>query len=161
MPVSYMFPLIRKVLRHREPFLFIDRIVYNDIGTSVAAQSILCENGKLTRLELLEAVGQACSLVLAQMELYKSRGTPVFAGMQSVEWYKHRAASDLYQYRVVLYGRLGKRHRQNTGFMSGDAYLINEELPESLDKAKLEHILTQTEKLCSSQLIFSFMQPDS
>lgn len=59
---------VKKLLAHREPFLFIRHVIKNDIGKSITAVAL--QDTRLNipeQLHLLEGLGQASALLIRQV----------------------------------------------------------------------------------------------
>ncbi len=61
---------IKKLIAHREPMLFLDRVTMNTIGVALVAES---DDYPRDRLQVLEAMGQASALLIRQVRELKAQ----------------------------------------------------------------------------------------
>lgn len=126
---------IESLIAHRWPMLYIKRVVDNQVGQYVTAES---NQAASNRLGQLEAMGQAAAILLRQDPMYSEYRYPVFASMNNVQWFDV-PSTEVKEVRVIASYSETKRRRGRFGFV--DARAVADEAHE----------------LCKAELCFSFI----
>ena len=137
---------IHSLIAHRSPILFVSKVSNNAPGITLCAHGTLEDDRDRLqlprRLRILEGMGQASALLIAQTPRYISTQRdmlPVFAAMNNVIWKEIPVDQENENTINVLYKvHYAEKIRARFGFVDASAIV--------LDK-----------KVCSAQLAFSFI----
>jgi 3-hydroxymyristoyl/3-hydroxydecanoyl-(acyl carrier protein) dehydratase len=135
---------IKRLLAHREPFLFLSHAKHNVAGERLVAMLTppppATPPAPPTRTVLLEALGQAGALVVRQHDAYAHEPLPAFAAMRDVA-FRCWPAGVRADAPVEVSAQLVKARRARFGVVHARATIDG-----------------QAEPVCQAELVFSFLE---
>jgi len=116
---------IRRLLPHREPFLFVDRVVDSVPGVScitLLRTEALRERSNPS-LWILEAMGQTGAIAVRMSPRYAHKRFPVFVGMKEVEWFCLDRRTEWESVSVICEANLVGPERRQLGTVEVTAFV--------------------------------------
>lgn len=122
---------IKKIIPHRYPFLFVDKVLIEEIGLSGVGyknvtinepffQGHFPEIPVMPGVLIVETMAQVGAVILLSDDRFKGR-TPYFAGINKVRFKRKVVPGDTLKMEVVL-----TKIRGSIGIGQGKAYVDNE-----------------------------------
>jgi 3-hydroxyacyl-[acyl-carrier-protein] dehydratase len=122
---------IKKIIPHRYPFLFVDKVLVEEIGVSGVGYKTVTINepffqGHFPEMPVMpgvlivETMAQVGAVILLSDERFKGR-TPYFAGINKVRFKRKVVPGDTLKMEVIL-----TKIRGSIGIGQGKAYVDNE-----------------------------------
>jgi 3-hydroxyacyl-[acyl-carrier-protein] dehydratase len=122
---------IKKIIPHRYPFLFVDKVLVEEIGVSGVGyknvtinepffQGHFPEMPVMPGVLIVETMAQVGAVILLSDERFKGR-TPYFAGINKVRFKRKVVPGDTLKMEVIL-----TKIRGSIGIGQGKAYVDNE-----------------------------------